>query len=73
MDGARAAAIMEFTGHVAMDGARAIAIMEFPSHVANKEFFKKRYESFHDELGALPDTATATAAIAELAEGRFLW
>ena len=55
-----------------MDGARAVAIMEFPSHVANREFFKKRYENFHDELGVLPDTATATAAIAELAEGRFL-
>ena len=55
-----------------MDGARAVAITEFPSHVANKEFFKKRYEEYHDTLEDLPDTAAATAAIAELAEGRFL-
>ena len=56
-----------------MDGARAVAITEVPSHVANKEVMKKRYEDLHDELGVLPDTATATAAIAELADGRFLW
>ena len=54
-----------------MDGARAVAITEVPSHVVNDDLIKKHYEDFHDELGVLPDTATATAAIAELAEGKF--
>ena len=56
-----------------MDGARAVAITEVTSHVLNDDLLKKRYEDFHDELGVLPDTATAAAAIVELAEGRLLW
>ena len=54
-----------------MDGARAVAITEVPSHVVNDDLVKKHYEELNDVLGVLPETATATAAIAELAEGRF--
>ena len=54
-----------------MDAARAIAITEFPSELMSEDAFKKRYETFHEELSVLPNTATATAAISELAQGRF--
>ena len=54
-----------------MDGERAVAITEVPSHVVNGDLIKKHYEELNDVLEVLPDTATATAAIAELAEGRF--
>ena len=52
-----------------MDAARAIAITEFPN-VLSSDGFKKQYEFFHEELDVLPNTATVTAAIAELAQGR---
>ena len=52
-----------------MDGTRAVAITEIPSQLVSDDAFQQEYERIRDEIGVLPDTATATAAIAELAEG----
>ena len=54
-----------------MDAARAVAITEFPSQLTT-DHFKKFYEKFPDEIDVLPNTATATAAVAELAQGKIL-
>ena len=54
-----------------MDTARAVAITEFTSKPSGEQL-KKYYESFNDKLDVLPSTATATEAIVELAQGKFL-
>ena len=53
-----------------MDAARAIAITEAPRGVLSEDAYKMFYETFHEELDVLPNTATATAAISELVQGR---
>ena len=67
MDSQRAAGTKEFLSQQ-MDDPRAVAISEVPSQVIARR--SKIYEEFHEELGAIPDAATATEAIEELAQGR---
>ena len=52
-----------------MDAARAVAITGFPSPPGANEF-EKMYPNFRDELDVLPNTATATAAIEQLVQGK---
>ena len=52
-----------------MDAARAVAITAFPSPPSANEF-EKMYPNFRDELDVLPNTATATAAVEQLVQGK---